>query len=86
MLEMFDSSQEIFSDMPMFHALPDVETTVFALYEKWNGITGREVVSLAVYRLALGGHTATHVDALNHTAHQCCGQSIELKDGTHQMS
>jgi kynurenine formamidase len=77
MLEIIDLSQEIFSGMPVFPGLPQVEITVYASHEEWDGITGSDVVSPAVNRLVLGEHTGTHVDAINHMARQYRGQSID---------
>lgn len=77
MVEIIDLSQEIFSGMPVFSGLPEVLITLHASHEQWDGITESEVVSPAVHRLALGEHTGTHVDALNHMARQYRGQSID---------
>src|SRR5947209_3855993 len=77
MLEIIDLSQEIFSGMPVFPGLPEVEITLHASHEQWDGIAGSDVVSPAVNRLALGEHTGTHVDALNHMARQYRGRSID---------
>jgi kynurenine formamidase len=77
MLEIVDLSQEIYSGMPVFHGLPEVEITLYASHEQWDGITDSEVVSPAVNRLVLGEHTGTHVDAINHMARQYRGQSID---------
>ncbi|HTP08244.1 MAG TPA: cyclase family protein [Anaerolineae bacterium] len=77
MLEIIDLSQEIFTGMPIFSGMPEVEITVYASHEQWEGITDSDVVSPAVNRLVLGEHTGTHVDALNHMARQYRGQSIE---------
>ena len=77
MLEIIDLSQEIFPGMPVFPGLPEVEITLHASHEQWDGITESDVVSPAVNRLALGEHTGTHVDALNHMARQYRGQSID---------
>jgi kynurenine formamidase len=77
MLEIIDLSQEIYSAMPVFPGLPEVEITVHASHEQWDGITGSNVVSPAVNRLELGEHTGTHVDAINHMARQYRGKSID---------
>lgn len=77
MLEIIDLSQEIFSGMPVFPGLPPVEITLYASHEQWDGLTDSDGVSPAVYRLSLGEHTGTHVDALNHMARQYRGQSID---------
>jgi kynurenine formamidase len=77
MVEIIDLSQEIFSGMPVFHGLPEVEITLHASHEQWDGIADSDVVSPAVHRLTLGEHTGTHVDAINHMARQHRGQSID---------
>jgi kynurenine formamidase len=76
-LEIIDLSQEIFSGMPVFPGLPEVNITVYVSHEQWDGITDSDVVSPGVNRLELGEHTGTHVDALNHMARQYRGQSID---------
>ncbi len=68
MPEIIDLSQEIYAGMPVFHGLPDVEITVHATHEEWDGITGSDQVTPAVHRLVMGEHTGTHVDAINHMA------------------
>ena len=77
MLEIIDLSQEIFSGMPVFPGLPEVEITIHQSHEQLDGITDSEVVSPAVNRLELGEHTGTHVDAINHMAREYRGQSID---------
>lgn len=77
MLEIIDLSQEIFSGMPVFPGLPEVQITVYASHEEWDGITDSDVVSPAVNRLDFGEHTGTHVDAINHMARQYREQSID---------
>ena len=77
MFEIIDLSQEIFSGMPVFPGLPEVEITLHVSHEQWEGITDSDIISPAVNRLALGEHTGTHVDALNHMARQYRGQSID---------
>jgi kynurenine formamidase len=77
MPEIIDLSQEIFSGMPVFSGLPEVEISIYATHEQWDGITDSHVVSPAVHRLSLGEHTGTHVDAINHMARQYRGHSID---------
>jgi len=77
MFEIIDLSQEIFSGMPVFPGLPDVEITIHSSHEQWDGIADSRTVSPAVNLLQLGEHTGTHVDALNHMARQYRGQSID---------
>ena len=77
MFEIIDLSQEIFSGMPVFPGLPDVNITVHVSHEQWDGVPDSDMVSPAVNRLELGEHTGTHVDAINHMARQYRGQSID---------
>jgi kynurenine formamidase len=77
MLEIIDLSQEIFTGMPVFPGLPEVEITLHVSHEQWDGITDSDIVSPAVNRLVLGEHTGTHVDAINHMARQYREQSID---------
>jgi kynurenine formamidase len=77
MTEIIDLSQEIFTGMPVFPGLPQVEITMYASHEQWDGIADSDVVSPAVNRLELGEHTATHVDAINHMGREFRGQSID---------
>lgn len=77
MLEIIDLSQEIYPGMPVFPGLPEVEMTVHASHEEWEGINTTESVTPAVHRLTLGEHTGTHVDALNHMARAYRNQSID---------
>ena len=77
MPEIIDLSQEIYSGMPLFSGMPEVEISVFATHEEWDGITDSDVVSPAVNKITFGEHTGTHVDALNHMSRQNRGQSIE---------
>ena len=75
--EIIDLSQEIFTGMPVFPGLPEVEITMHIPHEEWEEITGRDTISPAVNRLIMGEHTGTHVDAINHMAHQYREQSID---------
>ena len=77
MLEIVDLSQEIFSGMPVFPGLPEVNISVHVSHEEWDGVTDDNTVSPAVNRLEFGEHTGTHVDAINHMARQYRGQSID---------
>ncbi|NUO78579.1 cyclase family protein [candidate division KSB1 bacterium] len=77
MPEIIDLSQEIFSGMPVFPGLPEVEITVHASHEQWEGMSDNDIVSPAVHRLTMGEHTGTHVDAINHMAREHRGQSID---------
>jgi kynurenine formamidase len=77
MLEIIDLSQEIFTGMPVFPGLPEVNITVHVTHEQWDGVADGDSISPAVNRLELGEHTGTHVDAINHMARQYRGQSID---------
>ena len=77
MPEIIDLSQEIFSGMPVFPGLPEVNITMHVSHEQWDDIANSEVISPAVNRLELGEHTGTHVDAINHMARAYRGQSID---------
>src|ERR1041385_8065360 len=77
MLEIIDLSQEIFSGMPVFPGLPEVNITVHVSHEQWDGISDSDIVSPAVNKLEWGEHTGTHVDAINHMARPYRGQSID---------
>lgn len=77
MPEIIDLSQEIFTGMPTFPGMPDVEVSVHASHEQWDHIPDSDVISPAVNRLNFGEHTGTHVDAINHMGRQYRGQSID---------
>ncbi len=77
MAEIIDLSQEIYTGMPTFPGMPDVEVSVHASHEQWDHISDSDVVSPAVNRLSFGEHTGTHVDAINHMGRQYRGQSID---------
>jgi kynurenine formamidase len=77
MTEIIDLSQEIYTGMPVFPGMPQVEISMHISHEEWDGISDSDVLSPAVNRLEMGEHTGTHVDALNHMARQYRGQSIE---------
>ena len=77
MVEIIDLSQEIFTGMPVFPGMPDVNITMHVSHEEWDDITASDVISPAVNRLEFGEHTGTHVDAINHMARQYRGQSID---------
>jgi kynurenine formamidase len=77
MVEIIDLSQEIFTGMPVFPGMPEVNITMHVSHEEWDEIRDSEIVSPAVNRLELGEHTGTHVDAINHMARQYRGQSID---------
>ena len=77
MTEIIDLSQEIFTGMPVFLDMPEVNVTMHVSHEEWDGIVDSDIVSPAVNHLEMGEHTGTHVDAINHMARQYRGQSID---------
>ena len=77
MTQIIDLSQEIFSGMPVYKGLPEVIMTVHATHEEWDNIKDGNTVTPSVYKLELGEHTGTHVDALNHMSIENKGQSID---------
>src|SRR5574337_987470 len=77
MLEIIDLSQEIYPGMPVFPGLPQVNISLHASHEQWDGITDSDDISPAENRLEMGEHTGTHVDAINHMARQYREQSID---------
>jgi len=77
MSEIIDLSQEIFSGMPVYKGLPEVKMSVHNSHEEWEGIVNSDTITPSVYKLELGEHTGTHVDALNHMGRQYKEQSID---------
>lgn len=77
MSEIIDLSQEIFEGMPVYKSLPQVKMTVHNTHEEWDNIENPTTQTPAVYKLELGEHTGTHVDALNHMAAKHKGKSID---------
>tara|TARA_R110002050_G_scaffold157464_2_gene286088 strand:+ start:697 stop:1392 length:696 start_codon:yes stop_codon:yes gene_type:complete len=77
MVEIIDLSQEIFEGMPVYKDLPQVKMTIHNAHEIWDGIINPTTQTPAVYKLELGEHTGTHVDAINHMAKEYEGQSID---------
>ena len=77
MSEIIDLSQEIFSGMPVYKGLPEVKMSVHNSHEEWDGIIDSDTITPSVYKLELGEHTGTHVDALNHMAREYKEQSID---------
>ncbi|WP_422090887.1 cyclase family protein [Tenacibaculum ovolyticum] len=73
MPEIIDLSQEIFEGMPVYKSLPQVKMSVHNTHEEWDKIENPTTKTPAVYKLEMGEHTGTHVDALNH-------MSAEYKD------
>lgn len=77
MSEIIDLSQEIFEGMPVYKSLPQVKMTVHNTHEEWDGIKNPATKTPAVYKLEMGEHTGTHVDALNHMEAKHIGKSID---------
>ncbi|TYP99329.1 putative cyclase [Tenacibaculum adriaticum] len=77
MAEIIDLSQEIYEGMPVYKSLPQVKMSVHNTHEEWNNIKNPTTSTPAVYKLELGEHTGTHVDALNHMAREHEGKSID---------
>jgi kynurenine formamidase len=77
MKEIIDLSQEIYDGMPVYNGLPAVKINVHATHEEWEGLQNAETKTPSVYKLELGEHTGTHVDALSHMGRQYEGQSID---------
>ncbi|MFC4721695.1 cyclase family protein [Geojedonia litorea] len=77
MTHLVDLSQDIYPGMPVYKGLPEVKMSVYATHEQWEGIKDPQTNTPSVYKLELGEHTGTHVDALNHMAIENKGQSID---------
>lgn len=77
MPEIIDLSQEIFSGMPVYKSLPQVKISLHATHEQWEGISDADTITPSVYKVEMGEHTGTHVDALNHMRRENVGQSID---------
>ncbi|HMP30074.1 MAG TPA: cyclase family protein [Saprospiraceae bacterium] len=77
MYEIIDLSQELFPDMPVFKGMPKFDIHIHATHEQWNKEELPSTVTPSVYKLTLGEHTGTHVDAFNHMGKEFVGQSID---------
>ncbi len=77
MSEIIDLSQEIYEGMPVYKSLPQVKMSVHNTHEEWDNIENPTTQTPAVYKLELGEHTGTHVDAINHMAAKHEGKSID---------
>jgi len=78
MTEIIDLSQEIYTGMPVYKDLPEVKMLVHKSHEDWDGIKDSTTITPAVYKLELGEHTGTHVDALNHMGIEFREKSIDV--------
>ena len=76
-MEIIDLSQEIFTGMPVYKGMPQVNVSVHATHEEWEGIKDAKTVTPSVYRLELAEHTGSHVDALSHMGMAYQKQSID---------
>ena len=77
MPEIIDLSQEIYHGMPVYKSLPPVKISIHATHEQWDKIENPTTTTPSVYKLEMGEHTGTHVDALNHMAMEHQEQSID---------
>ncbi len=77
MTEIIDLSQEIYEGMPVYKSLPQVKMAVHNTHEEWDGELNPKTQTPSVYKLELGEHTGTHVDALNHMAKPYKEHSID---------
>ncbi len=77
MPEIIDLSQEIYEGMPVYKSLAQVKMRVHNTHEEWEGIENSSTQTPATYKLEMGEHTGTHVDALNHMAKEHVGKSID---------
>ncbi|HAS46808.1 MAG TPA: cyclase [Microscillaceae bacterium] len=77
MPEIIDLSQEIYAGMPVYKSLPQVKMTVHNTHEEWDDEENPTTQTPAVYKMEMGEHTGTHVDALNHMAKPYQEQSID---------
>lgn len=76
-MQIIDLSQEIHMGMPMHHTQPQVEISVHATHEAWEGIENARTQTPSVNLLKMSEHTGTHVDALSHMSRTNAGQTIE---------
>ena len=77
MPEIIDLSQEIYEGMPVYKSLPQVKISVYNTHEEWEGIKNPKEITASTYKLEMGEHTGTHVDAINHMAKEYKGHSID---------
>lgn len=77
MPEIIDLSQTIYPGMPVYKSLPEFKMSIHNSHEEWEGIKDPVSQTPAVYKMEMGEHTGTHVDAFNHMARQYEGQSID---------
>lgn len=76
-MEIIDLSQEIFDGMPVYKSLPQVKISVSNTHEEWEGNPNFKIQTPSVYKLEMGEHTGTHVDAINHMDKKYKDESID---------
>ena len=76
-MEIIDLSQEIFEGMPVYKTLPQVKISVSNTHEEWEGNKNSKIQTPSVYKLEMGEHTGTHVDAINHMDKVYKNESID---------
>lgn len=77
MIDIIDLSQEIYEGMPVYKSLPQVKMSVYNTHEEWDDEINPTTKTPAVYKMEMGEHTGTHVDAINHMAKQYVEHSID---------
>ncbi|MGI9547783.1 MAG: cyclase family protein [Flavobacteriaceae bacterium] len=65
-MELIDLSQEIYTGMPVYKSLPEVKISVHSTHEEWEGLKDAKNATPSVFKLEMGEHTGSHVDALSH--------------------
>lgn len=76
-MEIVDLSMEIYTGMPVYKGLPEVNITMHASHEQWAGVKNPTKHTPSVNRLDMGEHTGTHVDAISHMGAEHEAHSIE---------
>lgn len=76
-MKIIDLSPEIHTGMPMHHTQPQVEISVHATHEQWEGDTESLDQTPSVNLLKMSEHTGSHVDALSHMGKAFKGQTID---------
>lgn len=76
-MEIIDLSQVIYEGMPVYKSLPQVKITMSNSHEEWEGIENPISPTPSVYKLEMGEHTGTHVDAINHMDKKYKDESID---------
>lgn len=77
MSKIIDLSQEIYDGMPVYKSLPEVKINIHNTHEEWAGIQNPINPTPSVYKLEMGEHTGTHVDAINHMGKEYVDKSID---------